>query len=207
MLSNREQETLHSLVNKFVDAKSNLLTQTAAHGPRLNTARTRDGLVAVGYQIKSADDKGLPVPLSIDGTKANFGLQLLYTFDLDETGKWLQTVKSHCELLVLPEEMLFAHHYDRHPTNSYCNPHLHVAAHSDAYARAFELAGRSKDQFKDTHVPVGGLVEQSIIEDTLDYGIREELFTGRPGWEEVIKKSRHDHYEYQLQALLDRQGQ
>jgi hypothetical protein len=194
----------------FASVLSEILNRTVTDGVRLRavTVTRPRTFVVVGYKI----DKRNPVsrqafPLVGAGRKTRAYMLVSYRLIPDDACQYL-TVESSAVALATDadcENELLHYDYERDKGDGYPEAHLQISASSACWeALGSQISGSDGKPrpLSRLHLPVGPRRFRPALEDVIEFLIAEKIVDGKPGWEAVVRASRHEFEVKQLRAAI-----
>ncbi len=171
----------------------------------------------IGPQLDDAERPGFGrIPLFQKGMQGDHYLELKVEFEvmLDPDESNLSVHESAFGLWIQPGQPekkkptrgkprpVFRIEYDRDASRKPA-AHVHLHAESSDWGWIYGKAGLPMQRVQQIHFPVGGRRYRPSVEDLLTFLDRERIFNDwRPGWEEVVEKSRSLWEERQLRSAV-----
>ncbi len=184
---------------QFASELSGLLNATVADGVRLG---------AVGLPLGESETYVIGRGITKTNLTSNEaihcagkpGVDLVVSFRLqaDHENRYLMVRSSAFILTPRGSDSTLMHiDYERDKRDNYPEAHLQICGESDDWATV--LGERPLGRL---HFPVGGRRYRPTLEDLVEFLIRENLATGRPGWETQVESGRIGFQKKQLRAAI-----
>lgn len=184
----------------FAGELSSLLNGTVCDGIALTAAVDKhSGSVVVAYD-PSADRLGdiRGIPVCVKG-RPRLYIGLSIRLRPDHSNAFLMVVTSFMSIARDQdvEQTLVHYDYERDKLDGYPDAHMQIRATSEDW----EAVVTDRPLHK-LHFPVGGRRYRPTLEDLIELLIVERMADPRPGWREVLEKSREVFQFKQLRAAV-----
>ncbi|MBM7078099.1 hypothetical protein [Micromonospora humida] len=199
----RSRNGLTPQARQFADTLQALLNRTVCDHARIGAKITPEQAV-VGTRLEALTST--PVRMRSAGdTNIWIDVQCYLSLDGDE-GRFLTVQGSVCGLYLGddPPDLLLHYDFEREK-DRYTEAHIQVcAAHPTLERLLAELGRKPTNGLQKIHLPVGGRRFRPALEDLLECLIVEGLVRPKPGWQEVLDRTRIDYRRKQIAAVVRR---
>lgn len=132
-------------------------------------------------------------------------MKAYYELTHDPEGEHLAVARSTVGVSAHPagHPELFRFDYERDKGGGYPEAHIQVTGESPDLAAALARRDRRVSLGK-LHFPVGGRRYRPSLEDVIEFLVVEGFVEPRPGWREVVERSRGQFQRLQLSAAVRR---
>lgn len=129
---------------------------------------------------------------------------LSFTFDLelDSTGQYPAVSKSSIHILAYSTNRPIIRYEFLRDSHSHPHAHWHVHGESTELGRFLPMKMRKADSLEKIHLPVGGVRFRPGLEDILQMLVVDIGVDSRPGWRQVIERSRAQWRQRQAHVVV-----